>query len=118
MARLSLLHNLPRLASTAAFLCLIVAQCECPDMVCSPEAAQSRWSARLPPSFEIRLKALRFTLPDSIYDVVPPRGHLSCSANLHHRDGRRSSRRRELWSLRLSDNGRRPDGPTASGRPC
>src|SRR5438067_143300 len=32
IARLSLLHNLPRLASTAPFLCLIVAQCEWPDM--------------------------------------------------------------------------------------
>src|SRR5207253_10052305 len=32
MARLSLLQSLPRLASTAPFLCLIVAQCECPDM--------------------------------------------------------------------------------------
>src|SRR5262245_800511 len=32
MARLSLLHSLPRLASMAPFLCLIVAQCECPDM--------------------------------------------------------------------------------------
>ena len=33
MARLSLLQSLPRLASMAPFLCLIVAQCECPDMV-------------------------------------------------------------------------------------
>src|SRR5438034_6507545 len=32
IARLSLLHNLPRLASMAPFLCLIVAQCEWPDM--------------------------------------------------------------------------------------
>src|ERR1700758_2547094 len=32
MARLSLLHILPRFASMAPFLCLIVAQCECPDM--------------------------------------------------------------------------------------
>src|SRR4051794_12312204 len=32
MARLSLLHSLPRLASTAPFLCLIVAQWEWPDM--------------------------------------------------------------------------------------
>src|ERR1700741_3939379 len=32
MARLSLLNSLPRLASMAPFLCLIVAQCECPDM--------------------------------------------------------------------------------------
>src|SRR6266403_548690 len=32
MARLSLLQSLPRLASIAPFLCLIVAQCECPDM--------------------------------------------------------------------------------------
>src|SRR5262249_5882021 len=35
MARLNLLHNLPRLASAAPFLCLIVAQCECPDMAIS-----------------------------------------------------------------------------------
>src|SRR5690348_6251348 len=33
MARLSLLHSLPRLASMAPFLCLIVAQCEWPDMI-------------------------------------------------------------------------------------
>src|SRR6185312_8086033 len=39
MARLSLLHSLPRLASVAPFLCLIVAQCEWPDMV--PPAAES-----------------------------------------------------------------------------
>src|ERR1041385_7509063 len=32
MARLSLLHSLPRLASVAPFLCLMVAQWECPDM--------------------------------------------------------------------------------------
>src|SRR5437016_8686592 len=32
MARLSLLNSLPRLASMAPFLCLIVAQCEWPDM--------------------------------------------------------------------------------------
>src|SRR5207249_516792 len=32
MARLSLLKCLPRLASMAPFLCLIVAQWECPDM--------------------------------------------------------------------------------------
>src|SRR5262249_19398204 len=32
MARLSLLNILPRLASAAPFLCLMVAQCECPDM--------------------------------------------------------------------------------------
>ena len=31
MARLSLLNSLPRLASTAPFLCLIVAHWECPD---------------------------------------------------------------------------------------
>src|SRR5438046_9956662 len=36
MARLSLLHSLPRLASTAPFLCLIVAQCEWPDMASPP----------------------------------------------------------------------------------
>src|SRR5262249_14680373 len=40
IARLSLLHSLPRLASMAPFLCLIVAQCEWPDM-----ASPSRWSA-------------------------------------------------------------------------
>src|SRR5437016_6459689 len=33
MARLSLLNILPRLASVAPFLCLIVAQWECPDML-------------------------------------------------------------------------------------
>src|SRR5438132_7652726 len=32
IARLSLLHNLPRLASIAPFLCLMVAQWEWPDM--------------------------------------------------------------------------------------
>src|SRR5437762_7008635 len=32
IARLSLLNSLPRLASMAPFLCLIVAQCEWPDM--------------------------------------------------------------------------------------
>src|SRR5260370_27076262 len=32
MARLSLLKCLPRLASMATFLCLIVVQWECPDM--------------------------------------------------------------------------------------
>ena len=37
MARLSLLQSLPRLASMAPFLCLIVAQCECPDMAASPK---------------------------------------------------------------------------------
>ena len=35
MARLSLLQSLPRLASIAPFLCLIVAQCEWPDMASS-----------------------------------------------------------------------------------
>src|SRR4051794_22270614 len=33
IARLSLLNSLPRLASIAPFLCLIVAQCECPDIL-------------------------------------------------------------------------------------
>src|SRR2546421_7541918 len=41
MARLSLLNSLPRLASIAPFLCLMVAQWECPDMappsVCDPD---------------------------------------------------------------------------------
>src|SRR5947209_7821266 len=32
IARLSLLNSLPRLASMAPFLCLMVAQWECPDM--------------------------------------------------------------------------------------
>src|SRR5436309_2597617 len=32
MARLNLLNSLPRFASIAPFLCLIVAQCEWPDM--------------------------------------------------------------------------------------
>src|SRR5438105_11405943 len=36
MARLSLLQSLPRLASMAPFLCLIVAQCEWPDMGWTP----------------------------------------------------------------------------------
>src|SRR5262245_49168178 len=35
MARASLLHSLPRLASMAPFLCLMVAQWECPDMAVS-----------------------------------------------------------------------------------
>src|SRR4051794_2180190 len=48
MARLSLLHNLPRLASMAPFLCLIVAQWECPDMVASRKNA-SRFSHGPPP---------------------------------------------------------------------
>src|SRR5438046_2186484 len=39
IARLNLLKSLPRLASMAPFLCLIVAQCECPDM------APPRWCA-------------------------------------------------------------------------
>src|SRR5262245_48206455 len=39
IARLSLLHSLPRLASMAPFLCLMVAQCECPDMGVSSVAA-------------------------------------------------------------------------------
>src|SRR5262245_11255051 len=46
MARLSLLHSLPRLASMAAFLCLIVAQWEWPDMV-SPRDARPKWSTDL-----------------------------------------------------------------------
>src|ERR1041384_7648450 len=41
MARLSLLHNLPRLASIAPFLCLMVAQWEWPDMA-SPSRLQLR----------------------------------------------------------------------------
>src|SRR5947209_4146819 len=41
IARLSLLNSLPRLASTAPFLCLIVAQWEWPDMT-----APSRLSVR------------------------------------------------------------------------
>src|SRR5438132_199067 len=43
IARLSLLHSLPRLASMAPFLCLMVAQWEWPDMV-SP--SRMRVSAR------------------------------------------------------------------------
>src|SRR5262245_23112057 len=39
IARLSLLHNLPRLASIAPFLCLMVAQWEWPDMIHSPRRA-------------------------------------------------------------------------------
>src|SRR4051812_8532616 len=42
MARASLLHSLPRLASTAPFLCLIVAQWECPDMAVSFVAGRLR----------------------------------------------------------------------------
>src|SRR6516225_9368589 len=45
MARLSLLNSLPRLASMAPFLCLIVAQWECPDMAppsrCRPGGSES-----------------------------------------------------------------------------
>src|SRR5262245_42639653 len=41
IARLNLLQSLPRLASMAAFLCLIVAQWEWPDMV-SPHVGAAR----------------------------------------------------------------------------
>ena len=44
IARLSLLHSLPRLASMAPFLCLIVAQWEWPDM-----ASPSRRTCRTEP---------------------------------------------------------------------
>src|SRR4051794_10892595 len=49
IARLSLLHNFPRLASMAPFLCLIVAQCEWPDMT-SPSQTRgpSRRGAAVP----------------------------------------------------------------------
>src|ERR1700751_5608430 len=57
IARLSLLHSLPRLASMAPFLCLIVAQWECPDMgppsrllVGSPCATARVSSSPRPPS--------------------------------------------------------------------
>src|SRR5262245_61965365 len=43
IARLSLLNSLPRLASMAPFLCLIVAQWECPDM--APSLNRSRQQA-------------------------------------------------------------------------
>ena len=46
MARLSLLHSLPRLASIAPFLCLIVAQWEWPDMVVSSSLSSERRSVR------------------------------------------------------------------------
>src|SRR4029079_10096610 len=42
IARLSLLHSLPRLASMAPFLCLIVAQCEWPDMADLLDAVRAR----------------------------------------------------------------------------
>src|SRR5438270_12499278 len=38
IARLSLLNSLPRLASMAPFLCLMVAQWECPDMARPPQS--------------------------------------------------------------------------------
>src|SRR3982751_6194463 len=54
IARLSLLHSLPRLASMAPFLCLMVAQCECPDMRRPPRcvsvsARRRRQLLQLPP---------------------------------------------------------------------
>src|ERR1700677_1990034 len=48
MARLSLLHSLPRLASMAPFLCLIVAQCECPDMLPPTYSAADAPAGTLP----------------------------------------------------------------------
>src|SRR2546430_2898439 len=50
IARLSLLHSLPRLASTAPFLCLIVAQCEWPDMASPSRRGVPRpaWPASRP----------------------------------------------------------------------
>src|SRR5438067_9704079 len=50
IARLSLLHSLPRLASTAPFLCLIVAQWEWPDMappLWRPRSASGTYSASM-----------------------------------------------------------------------
>ena len=41
IARLSLLHSLPRLASMAPFLCLIVAQWEWPDMASPSQMRRS-----------------------------------------------------------------------------
>src|SRR6266852_4025752 len=45
IARLSLLNSLPRLASMAPFLCLIVAQCECPDMA-PPHGRSTQYEVR------------------------------------------------------------------------
>src|SRR5689334_8526983 len=42
IARLSLLQSLPRLASMAPFLCLMVAQWECPDMA-PPSVLVALW---------------------------------------------------------------------------
>src|SRR5262245_47724330 len=82
MARLSLLHSLPRLASMAPFLCLIVAQWEWPDMA-SPSAMEviSRFQLtelcanlphllfRAPPG--ARLKQLQGLLPGPARLLAP-----------------------------------------------
>src|SRR5437870_11233456 len=68
MARLSLLHSLPRLASMAPFLCLIVAQWECPDMAapcCASCAPRRGRSTRASPSLNLatpRARHQHFTL--------------------------------------------------------
>src|SRR5439155_12956788 len=49
MARASLLHSLPRRASMAPFLCLIVAQWECPDMAVSLLSFRRPWAGSSAP---------------------------------------------------------------------
>src|SRR5262249_2252020 len=82
MARLNLLHSLPRLASMAPFLCLIVAQWEWPDMT-SP----SRSGARLTTTAgrAVRGGARTSTMFGGRNSVGFPRrtGCVSCRVRLH-----------------------------------
>src|SRR6266581_4884685 len=97
MARLSLLHSLPRLASMAAFLCLIVAQWEWPDMVYL-QAGQAIISAH------------------SVYATPRPAGHLSWRAAPARTARATCPMPRAPYRARPGGSGCRRDGPTASDR--
>src|SRR5205823_2137726 len=83
MARLNLLHSLPRLASMAPFLCLIVAQWECPDMA-SPLLSPSGLRAACGVASSSATPQAAITAP-SVFLECP------CSGPRSRRDGPRQT---------------------------
>src|SRR6202035_5390495 len=86
MARLSLLKCLPRLASMAPFLCLIVAQCEWPDMAVSFISPRTPLCPPFTKGDQGWSVGLTMALPGaSTSPSLLCSDHRSCVVSLHHR---------------------------------
>src|SRR5438132_1356419 len=96
MARLSLLNSLPRLASMAPFLCLMVAQCEWPDMAPLLRFQIADFRLQIAQSEICNLKSailMVLLLPGaSVFAVVPCSGDSLYPVECVRRSGRRATR--------------------------